>query len=60
MIRYDELRNLDPKAEPKTALHDLKQRLFPVYVGGGVRAAVLVQQAPEGTWSGRRCGCPSR
>jgi hypothetical protein len=51
MIQYDELSKLDPQADPKTALHDLKQRLFPVFVGGNVRAAVIVQQAADGKWS---------
>jgi hypothetical protein len=50
MIQYDELSKLDPKAEPKTALHNLKQSLFPVFVGGSVRAAIVVRQAADGTW----------
>jgi len=50
MIQYDELVNLDPKADPRSALHDLKQRLFSVFVGGSVRSAIVVQQGPGGTW----------
>lgn len=50
MVQYDELTRLAPTADPKTALHDLKQRLFPVYVGGDVRAAVVVSQAADGKW----------
>ena len=51
MIQYDELSSLDPNADPKTALHDLNQRLFPVYVNGSVRSAIVVQQTGSGTWS---------
>ena len=50
MIEYDELKALAPTADPKTALHDLKERIFPVFVGGAARAAITVRQQADGTW----------
>ncbi|AKJ01237.1 hypothetical protein ATI61_11461 [Archangium gephyra] len=50
MIRLDELKTLDPAADPKNVMHDLKERLFPVHVGGSTRTALVVRQDAAGKW----------
>lgn len=50
MIRLDELKNLDLSADPKSVMHDMKERLFPVHVGGSTRTALVVRQGPDGKW----------
>jgi hypothetical protein len=50
MIRLDELKTLDPAADPKSVMHDLKERLFPVHVGGSTRTALVVRQDAAGKW----------
>jgi hypothetical protein len=50
MIQLDELKSLDPAADPKSVMHDMKERLFPVHVGGSTRTAIVVRQDAGGTW----------
>jgi hypothetical protein len=50
MIQLDELKTLDPAADPKSVMHDLKERLFPVHVGGSTRTAIVVRQDAAGKW----------
>lgn len=60
MIQYDELKALDPAADPKTALHDLDERLFPVNVGGAARAAIVVHlDARDKQWKVVSFGDPA-
>lgn len=51
MIQLDELLTLDPSATPESALHDLKQKIFPVFAKGKVRSAITVSQNAGGTWA---------
>jgi hypothetical protein len=51
MIRLDELKALDPTADPKSVMHDVKERLFPVHVGGSTRTALVVRQDAAGKWA---------
>jgi hypothetical protein len=51
MIKLDELKTLDPAADPKSMMHDLKEKLFPVHVGGSTRTALVVRQDAAGKWA---------
>ena len=51
MIKLDELKTLDPAADPKSVMHDLKEKLFPVHVGGSTRTALVVRQDAAGKWA---------
>jgi hypothetical protein len=60
MIQYDQLKALDPAADPKTVLRDLDERMFPVYVGGAVRAAISVRlDAGDKQWKVVSLGDPA-
>lgn len=60
MIQYDQLKALDPAADPKTVLRDLDERLFPVYVGGAARAAIVVRlDARDKQWKVVSLGDPA-
>jgi hypothetical protein len=50
MVRLDELKSFDLSADPKSVMHDMKERLFPVHVGGSTRTALVVQQDTDGKW----------
>jgi hypothetical protein len=50
MIQLDELKKLDLAADPKSVMHDQKERLFPVHVGGSTRTALVVRQDTDGKW----------
>jgi hypothetical protein len=50
MIQLDELKKADLAADPKSLMHDMKERLFPVHVGGSTRTALVVRQGTDGTW----------
>jgi hypothetical protein len=51
MIQLDDLKTLDPAADPKSVMHDLKEKLFPVHVGGSTRTALVVRQDAAGKWA---------
>ena len=51
MIQLNELKTLDPAADPKSVMHDLKEKLFPVHVGGSTRTAIVVRQDTAGKWA---------
>jgi hypothetical protein len=50
MIQLDELKTLNLDADPKSVMHDVKERLFPVHVGGSTRTALVVRQDAAGKW----------
>lgn len=49
-IQLDELQKADLAADPKTLMHDMNERLFPVHVGGSTRTALVLRQGADGTW----------
>lgn len=50
MVQLDELKTLNLDADPKSVMHDVKERLFPVHVGGSARTALVVRQDAAGKW----------
>ncbi len=50
MVRLDELQAYDPEGDPKALMHDTKEKLFPVFVGGAARTAIVVRPDDSGKW----------
>lgn len=50
MVRLDELKRANQSTSPKSLMHDVKERIFPVHVGGSARTALVVSQDAKGHW----------